>query len=385
MDESVLASFSEVNFIEGSTYLTQQNWQEYFSPVIKNGIYEGLEPRNYITSTAFTNGRRIITDGTVFANGICAKISTSNGYTDIGTLPSGARDRFICVRVYFDSQTAELIQKTNIIPELTPTETQWGSVTASYLHHYYALNRFERYEDYCCDRNDLYWDIPILYQTPINTAYSEGVDLRRLIKHNSTEIMNPSYTGLQRIPDNSYIISGSNHYRIQMTSNPDTSQYPYLETLHDVYLYFDPINKPNKAKVYIHGANARSSQDPSVTEKVRVYIPNHTYVRNNLLVPYSVKQTAATDYDLYWYDNSNPWSFTSVSLSNPLVTYEDTMYYRYMEFSMVNSTSFDIIYEFQYIESEGCWNVPFSQTYPYSEKQVKTLDIFAINRFYLTL
>ena len=383
MDESVLASFSEVNFIEGSTFLTQENWQEYFSPVIKNGIYEGLEPRNYITSTAFTNGRRIITDGTVFANGICAKISTSNGYTDIGTLPSGARDRFICVRVYFDSQTAELIQKTNIIPELTPTEIEVSSDVSSNLHQNYAVNRFERYEDYCCDRNDLYWDIPILYQTPINSAYSEGVDLRRLIKHNSSEIMNPNYTSLKSIPDNSYIISGSNHYRIQMNSNFDADQYPYLESIHDVYLYFDPINKPNKAKVYIIGSNSRSVQDPSVTEKIRVYIPSYTYMRNNLLVPYNVKQTAPTDeYQLYWYDSNRPWLTTSTVLPNPLLDWERTIYYRYMEFTMNNGTSQEIIYEFQYIESQGCWDIPISGTYYFSERQRHTPDIFAINCFY---
>ena len=234
MDEAVIATFNEVNFIEGETFLTQQNWQEYFGPVVKNGVYIGLEPRNYLNGITYTNGRTFITDGTVFANGICAKITTANGYTDIGTCPTvGTHDRLICVRVYFDSQTAQLIQKTNVmdIPE--------GGTGYKY-YSVYAMTHFAHDESYKMERNNSYWDIPIFYQGTQDLEWSSlGLDLRRII--NKDREIDPVDTCFKGYYPKKYKISGNNIYHIDAELGSNT------------YLFaFDMIDRPNEAIIVLN-------------------------------------------------------------------------------------------------------------------------------------
>ena len=234
MEEAVIATFNEVNFIEGETFLTQQNWQEYFGPVIKNGVYEGLEPRNYLGSTTYTNGRTFITDGTVFANGICAKISTANGYTDIGTCPTdGVYDRLICVRVYFDSQTAQLIQKTNVM------EVAEGGSPSKYASAN-AMITFAHDETFRMERNETYWDIPIFYQGIQSYEWSSlGLDLRRII--NKDRKNDPVDTCFKGYYPKKYKISGNNVYHIDAEVGNTT-----------YHISFDMIDRPDDAIIVVY-------------------------------------------------------------------------------------------------------------------------------------
>lgn len=244
MEEAVIATFNEVNFIEGETFLTQQNWQEFFGPAIKNGVYEGLEPRNYLGSTTYTNGRTFITDGTVFANGICAKISTANGYTDIGTCPTnGVYDRLICARVYFDAQTAQLIQKTNVM------EIAEGGSPSKYTSAN-AMKTFAHDETFRMERNETYWDIPIFYQGIQSYEWSSlGLDLRRII--NKEQQDNPEDTCFKGYYPGKYKISGKNTYFINAEGNV---------TYH---FALDMIDKPDGATIVIHRDGSISAQNPT--------------------------------------------------------------------------------------------------------------------------
>ena len=251
MDESVLASFSEVNFIEGSTFLTQQNWQEYFGSVIPNGVYSGLEPRDYIGNTSYTDGRIFISDGVVVVNGLCAKVSTILGYTDIGTVPSTARDRFICIRVYFDEQRAELVAKYDI----APAEISGSGVPVEWQNYEFLyqvqVGYFIDNESYCCERNSSFWELPILYQTKKYrsdgadiTRYSQGIDLRRVQSLDRAKQFNPVFPGVRNIYANKYFIAGNDKLSIDTFSD------------NKAYIYFDPINVPDGATIFISPNNS---------------------------------------------------------------------------------------------------------------------------------
>ena len=235
MDEAVIATFDDVKFIEGVTFLTQQNWQEYFSPVIKNGVVDGgLEPRNYVGSTTYTNGRVFVTDGFVFANGICAKIETPTGYTDFGTVPSGKKDRLICVRVYFGENTAQLIQKTDVME--IPEGTSIDSDTYNYFS-VYTMDILTHDESYMMERNSSYWDIPIFYQGNSDLSWSsKGLDLRRII--NKTRQINPEDTVFKGTTSYKIKISGNNIYRF---TAPENVFYT---------LCLDPVDLPDGAIIY---------------------------------------------------------------------------------------------------------------------------------------
>lgn len=257
MDESVIATFDDVKFTEGVTKLTQQNWQDYFSPVIKNGVYKGLEPRNYLGNTTYSNGRTFITDGVVFVNGMSANIRTNNGYTDIGTCPSGKHDRLICIRVNFEENSAELIQKTDVMR--LP-----GSGTVNY-NGCSALTMAELCQDesYLMERSS-YYEIPIFYQGASNLSYtSKGLDLRRVI--NKTRQMDPVDTVFKGATSNILKISGNNVYHLN--NNQGNVEYIAL---------FDPINLPDGAIICVSG-----SSSPSNT--LSINFPSQMATNNNLI------------------------------------------------------------------------------------------------------
>jgi len=240
MEEMVIGTFDDVLFIEGVTQLIQTNWQNYFSPVIPNGVYEGLEPRNYLGSSVYSNGRIFVTDGAVFANGICARIRTQDGYTDIGTCPSGAKDRLICVRVYFDSNTAKLIQKTNV---MEIPEEQVIFLDTYTLYSLYTMDRLVHDEPYMMERNSSYWDIPIFYQGASDLEYtSKGLDLRRVI--NKTRQIDPEDTVFKGTYSKNKKISGNNIYHIDVTQSDE------------IYLCFDPIDLPDGAIIFVQGVSS---------------------------------------------------------------------------------------------------------------------------------
>ena len=234
MNESVISTFTGVKFIQGLTPMTQENWQSYFGSAIKNGVYSGLAPKNAPQSTVSIQ----VTDGVVFANGIQARLETEDGYTDIGSmLNTGLEDRLICVRVHYNSETAELIQKSNVtdIPSSAVERTK-NSLFAQ------TLAKLTADESYLCTRNESYWDIPIFYQSKYNSWVMYGRDLRRKVELSPSKLTNPPLDTTDRTWQYGVLISGQNRY----TAGESTRR---------IVFFPDVINQPDGSIVTISGGN----------------------------------------------------------------------------------------------------------------------------------
>lgn len=236
MQESVVATFNDVKFIRSTTPMTQANWQEYFGNAIQSGVYSGLEQRNYNGSTVYTNGRRLITDGVVFANGIYAKLETEDGYTDIGAFPSGVVDRMIVVRVYYGSETAELVQKTGL------AEVSTGTPAQDYLCQR-ELMKLTFDESRNCIRNTEYYEIPVFYQGKTSTFLSEGKDLRRMICRDTRKpAQDTNNTGIKSPESNVILLKGNDHVR--------------LTTAGTYKVYVDSVDQPFDAMIHYGNGSA---------------------------------------------------------------------------------------------------------------------------------
>lgn len=234
MNESVISTFTGVKFIQGLTPMTQENWQSYFGSAIKNGVYSGLAPKNAPQSTVSIQ----VTDGVVFANGIQARLETEDGYTDIGSmLNTGLEDRLICVRVHYNSETAELIQKSNV----TDIPSSAVERTKNYLFAQ-TLAKLTADESYLCTRNESYWDIPIFYQSKYNSWVMYGRDLRRKVELSPSKLTNPPLDTTDRTWQYGVLISGQNRY----TAGESTRR---------IVFFPDVINQPDGSIVTISGGN----------------------------------------------------------------------------------------------------------------------------------
>lgn len=145
MEETTIATFDNVKFIEGVTKLTQNNWQEYFGSLFPNGAIKGLCSPN--SSSGVYNQ---ISDGIAIANGIIAKLETEQEYTSI-QIPAGVYDCFACLRIHFTDELAELVVKRNIAD------------TESTVQFMKELMQFTKDESYYCERNSDYYEIPLYY------------------------------------------------------------------------------------------------------------------------------------------------------------------------------------------------------------------------------
>lgn len=205
IEETVIATYDDVKFIQSTTPMTQANWQEYFGTALESGVYSGFEQRNYIGNSSYSNGKRLITDGCVVANGIYAKIQTNDGYTDIGAFPSGVVDRLIVVRVYYGSETAELVQKTGL------ADVSTGIPSQSYLCQR-ELMYLSFDESRNCVRNNDYYEIPIFYQGGSSTFLSEGKDLRRMVYRSTRKpTQDTNNTGILNPESNVLLLKGNDH------------------------------------------------------------------------------------------------------------------------------------------------------------------------------
>ena len=142
MEETIISTVNDVKFIENETRMTQSNWQKYFGKLFPSGVIEGLGKYS-------NNESNHIKDGTAIANGIMAKIETDDGYTAID-VPSGTYDYFVCLRIHFSTEQADLVLKTNIAPE----------ENRQYLTE---LCKFTQDDSYCCSRTTEYYELPIVY------------------------------------------------------------------------------------------------------------------------------------------------------------------------------------------------------------------------------
>lgn len=220
MTESIIATFDDVKFVEGVTKMTQNNWQKYFKSAIPNGVYSGLEFKNSQNASKYYN----FLDGIAFVNGMMAEISTPDGYTDLGAITPSASDAFFCLRIYFDREQAELVQKTDIYTDIS----RWNDNYYKYMN---TLGYLEKQEDYECERNLTYYEIPLFYIVSgwSNGPLSSGIDLRRMIKPDQSRKLNP------RVPciysNYSTLLSSNNIYTVSS----------------DTTFYIDAINLPNDA------------------------------------------------------------------------------------------------------------------------------------------
>ena len=229
MTESIIATYDNVKFIEGVTKMTQDNWQSYFSPVIQNGVYSGLE---FLQQNGYSSNYYHVSDGAVFINGIKAELTTPEGYTDIGNCyGTGENDAFYCLRVYFDSQKAELIRKGNVYESITEASTTFAQIM-------WTLGKFIDDESYQCERTLTHYDIPLIYFGSPYSLVGYGRDLRRMVKIDNKREHNPRIPGIY---NNAYGLIRSNNI--------------YDTNVSTVY-YLDTINFPDDAII----ANSTSSQ-----------------------------------------------------------------------------------------------------------------------------
>lgn len=251
MTESIIATYDNVKFIEGVTEMTQDNWQSYFSPVIQNGVYSGLEFQQYGSSSSITFR---ITDGIAYVNGIRAELHTPEGYTDIGAwYESGDPDAFFCLRVYFDQEKAEIIKKTGIVDLVTQT------VSDDFYKYTYTLGYFLQDESYQCERNFTYYEIPLMYFGMSATFLRYGRDLRRMIKIDGKREFNP------RVP-----CVYTNNYDLLKSNNVNTN----------LSFYIDVINPPDNAIIMAGSSGA-------TIKLYKEHFINDYYCSNSSSYPYT--------------------------------------------------------------------------------------------------
>ena len=227
MTESIIATFDDVKFVEGVTKMTQNNWQKYFKSAIPNGVYSGLEFKKIGSGSKYYH----FMDGVAFVNGMMAEISTPDGYTDLGAITPSENDAFFCLRIYFDREQAELIQKTDIYLDIP----YWGTLSEpNYYKYMNTLGYLEKFEDYECERNLTYYEIPLFY---IVSGWSygpltDGIDLRRMVKPDQARALNPQVPCIYR---NSFALLSSNNL------------YMLTGGMTVMTFYIDAINLPNDA------------------------------------------------------------------------------------------------------------------------------------------
>lgn len=275
MEETILETFDDVKFIQGATKMNQTHWQEYFGTALPNGIYDGLQVQDYYglqvrelggfpyesdIPVATFDYPNILTDGSVFVNGLLAQIRTEDGYTEIGR-GENESDRFICIRVYLKEEKAQIIQKTGIA-EFDSTASTYDRRT---MH---ALNHFMADESYCCERNEYLWDVPIFYQAPFGSSspyiLSDGCSLRRIvsstkkmlypkIKYSGARYGSTTYSSGIILASESMVYN-ENAYR--------SGSFQDQSGIHDYYkaqIYTDNFNCPDGAIVRINGYSGATS------------------------------------------------------------------------------------------------------------------------------
>lgn len=255
MEELVLETFDDVKFIQGATKMNQTNWQGYFGTTLPNGVYEGLRVQDYYGEASF-GYPKIITDGSVFVNGLLAQIHTDEGYTEIGddywdgainewaTQGESALDRFICIRVYLNEEKAQIVQKSGIA-EFNANHLVYNENVTE------QLNKFIQDESYCCTRNEYIWDVPIFYQAArgsVATVNSYGRTLRRVVNLNWKPTHNYVDIGAESKPDAALIVSGKN------PCSCTTAWLDQGQTHKGAYVFMDGLDYPEGAVISINCA-----------------------------------------------------------------------------------------------------------------------------------
>ena len=213
MTETVIATGDNVKFIEGVTLMTQANWQEYFGKQFENRVIDGFNPGKPTDSVV------TIYDGSVFVNGLYAKLELEGGSKNIYVLD--AYDAFICLRVYLNEEKVELVKKS------VATFSSEASIA-------YEIDKFIADESYQCTRNSSIYEIPLFYCGA--SYYKDGVDLRRYGVQNKNLY-------------NKRVLSGNNTYVLK---DPNQGA-DYL-----IKAYIDYVNEADDVDIYLYSPDGYS-------------------------------------------------------------------------------------------------------------------------------
>lgn len=273
MEETVIETFDDVKFIEGVTKMNQVNWQEFFRNGFHNGIYDGLE----VTVGDAPYSISKITDGTAIVNGLCVTIKTEDGYTEFPE--QSLTDRFFCLRVNCSEGTAKLIMKTNI------------SSDGTYDSFITEMGKFIVDESYCCERNDIIYELPLMYagysdvEYPLSNNFKYGINLRRMFNQEKDITWHDSSWAL---------VSGKRHYYLDMSG-----LYEYK-----IYAWLDLVDLADGATIHITGGS-------SIHSFGVLKYPLHQL--GTMLRPAST----VSPVDFEFYTTSNLWADNSADSSIP--------------------------------------------------------------------
>ena len=162
-----LANFVNAAFFDNRTWLNQENWQNFFGGSLPSGVIvegglqaDGQYYSNALALQAVNSSYKAFRPGKIIANGIYAEYNAS---TNIPVVTSSQVDRLIVARVYLQSGEVKIVGKTKIAQD------------AGYTTQVYAGMLLQD-ESLGCDRDDVYYDIPLVYENYGGNSY----DMRRL-------------------------------------------------------------------------------------------------------------------------------------------------------------------------------------------------------------
>lgn len=317
MAETILSTSDNVKFIEGMTKMNQSNWQTYFGKALPNGVYDGLLVQDFIGSSSSSSDTytfpRMLTAGSVFVNGIMAKLDTN---VDLGEITgqTGVYDRFICARVWLHEEKMQIIQKTGIA-EYSSDGSMWNyNLTAQ-------TKFFMDYEDYQCTRNTYYYDVPLFYQSygqeGQENALSKGRNLRRMVNLNQTvqSCINPMQDGDVKVrTDPNHIGIKTSEQYVVLLYGKNSCCYPYRYSSSNPVVFMDTIDHPDGAMIYM---NNDGSSSKSIHLSLHPWINRYadTPTAGGFATQYQVKYVFSNPSE--WYDDS---TYKSKRISVPANT-----------------------------------------------------------------
>ena len=223
MEETIVQVSDDVQFIEGTTKMDQENWQKYFGSVLENRILSGFE---ISVENALDNDTVKITSGSVIANGVVGHIDFDGGYIEeaIGKPSDSFRDVFYCVRLYFTGNRVELIKKTNVVE--------------SRAYYTDVINSLMLDESYLCDRSDLYYEFPIAYVK--DQLYAASGALHSFNAISLRDRYNKSRLYSNSIPLGGHVYGNGVIFDDYLGGPNDQSEQiciDYLDQVEDLYIY----------------------------------------------------------------------------------------------------------------------------------------------------
>ena len=198
--ETPITATADAIFIDNQTWLSQSNWQSFFSSSTPSGVL--IERGLTIAGTEFNrdfmphsvgSGNYELDGGTAYIKGIKITVGQS------GSFSVSAYDDFIVLRINFSSGEASIIQKTGLATDYYPD---------SQADRNNFWQKFVASESFSCTRTSTVYEIPLWY-------FGAGgrYDLRRLYYVNRPDTINYSYIG------SGVTLVGGVNYKITLPSD----------------------------------------------------------------------------------------------------------------------------------------------------------------------